>query len=75
MVKGDRKVGPEETLWGEVLTRAGMSQDQQRPFLSLAKGRDLEIQRLQRGQQKIKESLDRLGDLLQEAIRLEQESR
>lgn len=71
----ERKVGPEETLWGEILTRAGMSPDQQIPFLGLAKGRDLEIQRLQRGQQKIKESLDRLGDLLQEAIRLEQESR
>lgn len=76
----DRKKGAEEILWAEVLTRAGMRPEDQRPFINLARGRDMEIQRLQRGQQSMKESidgqkasLDRLGDLIEEAIKLDKE--
>lgn len=74
-------MGPQETLWKEVLDRAGMKPDDQAPFLNLAKGQDLTIQRLQGGQQKVvdaledqTESLDRLGALIEGAIKAEEEA-
>jgi hypothetical protein len=63
--EGERKIGPEEKLWKTILDRAEMSEENQAPLLGLARGRDLDIGRIQRGQQKIVEVLDRLAKALE----------
>lgn len=73
MADKERKIGPEEKLWAEVMNRAGMKPGEQAPFLALARGKDMTTVRLQQGQQVIKDSLDRLGDLLEEALKQEKE--
>lgn len=64
MAEKERKIGPEETLWKELLERAGMSAEDQAPLLALARGRDLDIGRIQRGQQKIYDAMIELTEAI-----------
>jgi hypothetical protein len=61
----ERKIGPEEKLWKTILDLAEMPEKEQAPLLALARGRDLDVSRIQRGQQKIVEALERLTKALE----------
>ncbi len=65
MKNEERKIGPEETLWKSLLDRAEMNTEDQVPLLALARGRDLDIGRIQRGQQKIYDALIELTQAIQ----------